>query len=559
MKLNRRDFLKGSLVFGGAAAAAGAAGTLAACTSDSDTAPSGAAEGGGSQELSENSWLGTAPDLKVEDCAKTVQADVVVVGTALAGELAGYSAVKEGAKVVMLERNGTAHVSGSGIGFVNSKYQLDNGQPRHDEYEVIQMLFNQFEGRSDLSFISQWAFNSGTVLDELEENVLQAAGVPGQVPVQPFVPDKQKEIIQSLNSHVDFNPGGSDSLEEFNFAIHDWIKSNGGEIHYNTCARVLTQADDGTVTGVIATDHDGQYVYYEAANGVIVCTGSYGGNEEMMRYFANPWLARYAKEHGVYNARVTDKTPITTDEIIDDGLGHKMMCWVGAVMEEIDPSFQSWEDSGYYWWPYLHVTVNGERFRNEACSWLSHTHQIAERPENVNYYWQIRPTNDFKMPMTVQTGVPLEFWEQMLTETMEWYEADTIEELAKLIDVPTDTLSATVKRYNDNCQAGFDADWGKLPKYLDPIDDPPYRAVKATIHFYCTSSGVKCNDKLQVLDKDWKPIPNLYAAGNTVGWRLGSGYQMVIPGLCNAFAFFHGYVAGKHAANPNWTFADLKK
>ena len=62
-----------------------------------------------------------------------------------------------------------------------------------------------------------------------------------------------------------------------------------------------------------------------------------------------------------------------------------------------------------------------------------------------------------------------------------------------------------------------------------------------------------------MLDKDWNPIPNLFAAGNTVGWRLGSGYQMTVGGLCNGWAFFHGYVSGKAAANHDWTFDDIGK
>jgi fumarate reductase flavoprotein subunit len=275
----------------------------------------------------------------------------------------------------------------------------------------------------------------------------------------------------------------------------------------------------------------------------------------MMEHFAPPFLARFAKRYGWYNARVTERSPITTTEKMDDGIGHKMLCWAGAVMEEIDPSFQSWFSTGYNWFPYLGVDVTGRRFQNESVSWLAHTHLLAELPEGANYYWQIRPTNDFQMPITLPFNARLEDWHEKVKQLSEWHEADTIEELAVKIGVDPATLAQTVEEYNENCRAGFDKDWGKLPKYLDPIDDPPYVAVKAETFFYCTSSGVKCNDKLEVLDKNWKPIPGLYAAGNTVGWRLGSGYQMAIPGLCNAFALFHGYVAGKSCSNPEWAFA----
>ena len=130
----------------------------------------------------------------------------------------------------------------------------------------------------------------------------------------------------------------------------------------------------------------------------------------------------------------------------------------------------------------------------------------------------------------------------------EHYEADTIEELAEKIDIDPIVLAETVERYNQLCEQGRDDDFGKAPWHLNPVNVPPYKAFKENYHFYGMSSGVKVNNKLQVVDGEWNVIPGLYAAGNCVGWRMGSGYQNVIPGLCNAYAACHGYFAGKNCA-----------
>ncbi|MDR3316010.1 MAG: hypothetical protein LBS98_06000, partial [Coriobacteriales bacterium] len=116
---SRRAFLSGAAIGAASLAAAG----LAACT---PAAESGGGDGSGGEAPASNKpldtakypaladsrnpidWLGTPPDVTPEDCTETIEADVVVIGTAVAGELAGYGAVKEGAKVVLLERNGTA-------------------------------------------------------------------------------------------------------------------------------------------------------------------------------------------------------------------------------------------------------------------------------------------------------------------------------------------------------------------------------------------------------------------------------------------------------------------
>ena len=542
MEVTRKSFLTGA-----------AMGVAASCAASLAT---GANIADASAPSTENDdWLGEPPTVAVEDCKETVEAEVVVVGGALAGEFAAYSAILSGADVVMIERNGTGHVGGSGIGFVNSRYQIEAGQPEHDPYEVMQRLNNQTQNRTSLALLAPFCLHSGQVLDELEANVLQAAGCPGTATAGS---DSGMDVFcPTLNSHVDFDPTGSDSLETFNFAMTDWIAAHGGRMFFNTCGRVLTQDADGTVTGVIATNPDGEYVYYKASKAVIVCTGSYGHNEEMMEHFNSSWVCDFARKYGVYNGRVTDKTPITTDEFMDDGTGHKMMVWAGADMEQADHSFQAWEDAGYYWWPFLQVTCKGERFRNEQSSWLSQCNTIVERPERVNYYWQIRSMKDTDMPATLPITT-LDVWDGVVEAGTEYYDADTIEELAELIDIDPAVLTATVNRYNELCEKGVDEDWGKNPQYLHPVVEPPFRAAKATCHFYCTSSGVRCNGKLQVCDKDWQPIPHLFAAGNNVGWRLGSGYQMTVPGMCNAFALFHGYEAGRYAADPDFTCDQLE-
>ncbi|MDR0626303.1 MAG: FAD-dependent oxidoreductase [Bifidobacteriaceae bacterium] len=568
--VSRRSFLGGTAVtVGSAAALAG----LAACSpSSGDDGGGGGGESTGPAKLDTDKypalgdarnpidWLGTPPDITPEDCAETVEADVVVIGAAVAGEIAAYSAVKAGAKTVVLERNGTAHISGSGIAFSNARYMIEGGMPEIDKYELFQKIFNELQGRCDQGLLASWVWHSGSVLDQVTEDILIPAGGPmGQLQGvgAPADPEKPRSLFQNMSTHVNFDDSGGDNLEKFNNVVHDWIEANGGEIHYNTTARVLTQDADGRVTGVIAQkDDDGDYVYYKASGGVVVASGSYGGNEEMIEAFANPWLREYARNYRVYNARVTETSPITTKETMDDGSGHKMMCWVGAVMEQIDPSFQSWEDTGYWFWPFLQVDTAGRRFRNESSSWLDHTHLIAELPAGVNYYWQIRPTNDFEMPSTL-FPLTADQWASGFEGQWVVHEADTIEELAEKIEVDPAVLRATVDRYNEICASGVDDDYGKLPKFLNAVEGAPYSATRAECHFYCTSSGVK-NDRFgQVLDKEWNPIPGLFAAGNSVGWRLGSGYQMIAGGLCNGWAFFQGYVCGAKAANADWTFDDM--
>ncbi|MDR3136582.1 MAG: FAD-dependent oxidoreductase [Coriobacteriales bacterium] len=539
--LSRRSFLTAAGGLAGGLAAVGALSACAPAEQKPTTSP------GGATTSSAKDWLGTPPAITPAQCVETIKTDVVVVGSALAGVLSAYAALKNGAEVVMIERNGAPHISGSGIGFFNSRFQQEAGQPLHDEQAVMSAVINEGNLRVDASLVTLWAYHSGEILDELEENVLQPANLPGNIMFgEPLHSSDLDQYITSF--HVDFDPDGKDSLEKFVFTFHDWIMSNGGSIAFDTCARLLTQDEAGRVNGLIATNESGDYVYYQASKAVIMCAGSYGGNTDMVDHFCYPTMANFIKNYNSYNAKASDSAPVTTDETMDDGTGHKMMVWAGAIMEEIDPSYQAWSIDAYSFAAPLAVDQQGRRFFNECYSSLSTSFPIFELPSQANYVWQILGSDSFNMPPLLPIpGMTREIMD-MIASGSEHYEADTIAELAQLIDVDPDTLVATVERYNELCRAGKDDDFGKAPWHLNPVDTPPYKAFKENYFFYGMSSGVKVNNKLQVVDKDWKAIPGLYAAGNCVGWRMGSGYQNVVPGLCNAYAACHGYFAGKNAA-----------
>lgn len=539
--MDRRSFLKGSLAAGGCAAV----GMIAGCASAPKPQNNdGNLAGTGTESID---WLGEAPALTVEDCTETIETDIVVVGSALAGIISAYSAIQNGARVIMIERNGAPHISGSGIGFFDSNYQKQGGQPAHDAQVMMHKVINEGNLRIDPSLVALWAYHSGEILDELEENVLQPAGLPGTISLGEPLDERDLDQYEA-QFHVDFDPEGKDSLEAFVYTFHDWIKEHGGIITFNTCARTLVQETDGTIAGLIATNDAGDYVYYKAAKGVIMCAGSYGGNEAMVDYFCYPSMAEFVKRYNSYNAKASDTAPVTTDENMDDGIGHRMMCWAGAIMEEIDPSYQAWSVDAYSFAAPLAVNTQGRRFMNECISSLSTSFHIMEQPDHSNYVWQIVGSDDFDMPPLLPIpGMNREIMDAIASNA-EFYEADTIEELATLIDIEPQVLADTVNRYNEICALGIDEDFGKAPWHLNPVDTPPYKAFKENYHFYGMSSGVKVNRSLQVVDAQHNPIPHLYAAGNCVGWRMGSGYQNVIPGLCNAYAACHGYFAGKNCA-----------
>ncbi|UCG54372.1 MAG: FAD-binding protein, partial [Dehalococcoidia bacterium] len=130
--------------------------------------------------------------------------------------------------------------------------------------------------------------------------------------------------------------------------------------------------------------------------------------------------------------------------------------------------------------------------------------------------------------------------------------ANTLEELANKILAGSDNnglmtpseLGATVKKYNSYCREGTDPDFNKPKEWLQPIEDPPYYAVKLWPGGPNTQGGPKRNIRGQVLRPDNTPIPRLYVAG-----ELGSVWGMIYQGggnIAECIAF--GRIAGTNAA-----------
>ena len=122
--------------------------------------------------------------------------------------------------------------------------------------------------------------------------------------------------------------------------------------------------------------------------------------------------------------------------------------------------------------------------------------------------------------------------------------ANTVRDLAGLIDVPPDALDATVARFNTFARDSKDADYGRNAGLLAALQTPPYYAMELTPSFINTQGGPRRNKDARVIGADGKPVPRLYSAG-----ELGSIYAFLYQGGGNigeCFAF--GRIAGRNAA-----------
>src|SRR5690606_25679199 len=135
------------------------------------------------------------------------------------------------------------------------------------------------------------------------------------------------------------------------------------------------------------------------------------------------------------------------------------------------------------------------------------------------------------------------------------HRAGSLRELAASIGVPTDTLEATVERFNGFAAAGTDEDFGRgqsaydhyygdptLPNpNLDVIDKAPFYAVRIEIGDLGTKGGLVCDERSRVLREDGSVIEGLYATGNASASVMANEYAG--PGATIGPSMVFGYVA----------------
>jgi hypothetical protein len=135
------------------------------------------------------------------------------------------------------------------------------------------------------------------------------------------------------------------------------------------------------------------------------------------------------------------------------------------------------------------------------------------------------------------------------TTGLEWLaRGDTLAELAQRLGLPPAALEATVARFNAQARRGADADFGRHPDSLGPVEKPPFYGVELVTPDPFRATITVVNRAGQVLyDATKQPIPGLYACGSMVApdrW-LGVGYQ---AGCQLMGAAIFGFLAAEHAA-----------
>lgn len=536
LKIARRQFLKGSLAVG----ATGLLGGLTESIAYSRESPptSKGAIGKNSTDGKKYSFETPPAPITKSEIQSSRNADVVILGAGIAGLCAAYSAAERGATVVLLEKRKTFTVHGGWNGSLGDRlHQSQQIDIPKDQIMADIMRFGAYHPNARL--IRLWLNESGRVMNKLLD-MADTAGIKYALDTDTKTHWPYKEYPLAIH----FLPFMNQTLGRM---LETHIIDLGAEILYETSAVQLIADAKNKVTGVIAKGKNG-FEQITAGKGVIICTGGYGNNPEMLEKFAPRALK--AAENAYKEATNT-------------GDGIIMGLWIGAAKQETScPMLWDGFVRGHDLFvsiarqPFLNVNLLGERYANEDAPFGYTANQDIQQPESSKWtVWDGKwNTDKDKLRGTVCENMirPSMLWNDKSYD--EWkkkgviIEADSLENLADKMKVPKDSFLATVKRYNELAKKGMDEDFGKDPEKLTSIVQPPFGAAKTGIGLLVTLDGLRINTELQVLNTDGHPIAGLYAAGNASGDFFSNDYPITSTGSSHGRAITFGWLAGEKVA-----------
>ena len=545
-EFTRRDMFK---ISGLAAAGLGGAALLSACSPSGSGSPSAGGEtpaaSTGTTTVAGHSREGlpsflAAPE-PITDIADTKDFDVVIVGAGASGVPAAITAREAGATVALIQKEATAISQGN----TATGILLDTSDEAGVE-AVVSRLLKDHQYRGKREQVELWAKNSGEAI----KWVLDLATAEGAQVSDTTM--KWTAAIKEVNGYpmdylsIDFGPKPYNTGNGMQ-VLADYAAAQGVEIFYNTEAKQLV-GDAAGVTGVIAEGPDGT-VQFNASKGVILATGDYQNDDDMMAYYL-PDLANLGRKQ-------MNKT----------GDGHKMAVWAGGAIEDITHTKMLHDFDGgpgsMADMPFLAVKQDGTRFCDETLG-MSLMNNFLRSEADQGDYNQIFDSNYMTAaaewpgklfdPEAIKVYMPEEDVEKVgvFEDQIGTYKADTLEELAGKLGI-TDTAAfvKSVERYNECVAAGKDLDFGKEGKWLTAIDTPPFYGIHRHVRVSAIVSGVNVGPNMEVLAAETgEAIPGLFAIGNTAGnFYGGVDYSMYMPGLSLGRAHTQGYVTGTYVAN----------
>ena len=454
---------------------------------------------------------------------KTSNYDVVVIGAGGAGFSAAITARNAGANVVLLEKmpavGGNSLISGAEMNaaknWVQPKLGINDDSPELHAEDT----FKGGDGKGDMKVINvmthqaldaaKWCRDYLGVRFE-DDNLFFFGGH-----------SRKRALIPVGHTGTEFIAKFQAKADELGIPVITNMK-----------AEELIKNKDGRVVGVKAT-MDGSEYTFNAKGGVVLATGGFGANPEMVKKY-NPKIDERFK---------TTDAPGTTGEALymAERAGAQLvnMGYIQTypICDPISGAIELIADARFD--GAIMLNQEGKRFVEE----LQRRDVLSEAILNQTgrYCWVLWNDKIGSISNTVKAHANEyeAFTKQGIMTT-----CDDLKCIADFTKIPFDQLRKTVKRVSDMAGKGNDKDFNHRSGLVD-MQQGKYYVIKAVPSTHHTMGGVRINEKAEALTAEGKVIPGLWAAGEVTGVTHGTNR---LGGNAYTDIIVFGRIAGEAAA-----------
>ena len=454
---------------------------------------------------------------------KTSNYDVVVIGAGGAGFSAAITARNVGANVVLLEKmpavGGNSLISGAEMNVARNWVQPKLGINDDSPELHAQDTFKGGDGKGDMKVINvmthealdaaKWCRDYLGVRFE-DDNLFFFGGH-----------SRKRALIPVGHTGTEFIAKFQAKADELGIPVITNMK-----------AEELIKDKDGRVVGVKAT-MDGSEYTFNAKGGVVLATGGFGANPEMVKKY-NPKIDERFK---------TTDAPGTTGEALymAERAGAQLvnMGYIQTypICDPISGAIELIADARFD--GAIMLNQEGKRFVEE----LQRRDVLSEAILNQTgrYCWVLWNDKIGSISNTVKAHANEyeAFTKQGIMTT-----CDDLKCIADFTKIPFDQLQKTVKRVSDMAGKGNDKDFNHRAGLMD-MQQGKYYVIKAVPSTHHTMGGVRINEKAEALTAEGKVIPGLWAAGEVTGVTHGTNR---LGGNAYTDIIVFGRIAGEAAA-----------
>ena len=186
----------------------------------------------------------------------------------------------------------------------------------------------------------------------------------------------------------------------------------------------------------------------------------------------------------------------------------------------------------------IQVNRDGRRFSNEHDGYSEQARRVIAQPGGVVWNIYDQRLHDFAQDFD-------DYRQAEMAGAVR--QAATIDELAEICDLPTDTLVENLRDTEALSAAGGQDKFGRT--FAKDRLTPPYYAVKVTGALFHTQGGLNVDERARVLKSDGTPFANLFAGGGAARGLSGPSDWGYLSGNGLLTAVTLGHIAGAQAAH----------